>query len=84
VLNIKSDNVYQKSDEQHFIAKKYQLPDIAEIYHANEVIFSSNDVSYKEMIDMMDKTKNKYIDYKISVNNHYIIGSHLVEKILKK
>lgn len=84
VLNIKSDNVYQKYDEQHYIAKKYQLPDIAEIYHANEVIFSSNDVSYKEMIEMMDKTKNKYIDYKISVNNDYIIGSHHVEKIIKK
>jgi len=84
ILTIKSNNIYNKHDEQFYIAKQYQLPDIAEIYFANEVIFSSKDVSYKDIISIMDITKNKYIDYKISINDSYIIGSRYVEKIIEK
>ncbi|MGE0562644.1 MAG: glycosyltransferase family 2 protein [Flavobacteriales bacterium] len=84
ILNIKHTNTYNNGDENYFIAKRNQLPDIVEIYQANEVVFSSNDIPYKDIIEIMDETKSKYIDFKISVNNHFIIGGHHVEKFIKK
>ena len=84
ILNIKHNDIYTSGDEKKFIGKRNQLPDIAEIYQANEVVFSSNDLSYKDIITLMNNTKSKYIDFKISVNNDFIIGGHHVEKIIKK
>lgn len=84
ILHVKHDDTYINHDEDFYIAKINQLPDIAEIYNANEVIFSSKDMLFKDIIDLMDKTKNKYIDYKISVNDNFIIGGHNVEKIIRK
>lgn len=82
LLHIKSTNDYEINDENYFIAKRNQLPDIAEIYNANEVIFSSNDVSYKNIINCMELSKNRYLDFKISLNNNTIIGSQTIEKII--
>lgn len=84
ILFAKHNNIYIEKDEDYFIAKKNQVSDIAEIYNANEVIFSSNDISYKDIIQSMNTANSKYIDFKISVNDHFIIGSHHVEKIIKK
>lgn len=81
LLNIKANNNYDTNDEQTFIGKKYQLNDFAQIYNASEVIFSSNEISYKDIIDEMSQTKNKYIDYKISLKNELIIGGSTIEKI---
>ena len=84
VIFAKHNNIYNEKDEDYFIAKRNQVADIAEIYNANEVIFSSNDISYKDIIQSMNTANSKYIDFKISVNDHFIIGSHHVEKIIKK
>lgn len=84
VLNIKKDNLYQTQDEKTFIGKFNQLADLAEIYQANEVIFSSHDISYKDIINSMISSKNKYTDFKNTVNFDYIIGGQHVQKIVKK
>ena len=84
VLHAKHNNSYVKNDEEYFIAKQNQVADIAEIYNANEVIFSSTDISYKDIIHSMNLANSKYIDFKISVNDNFIIGSHHVEKIIEK
>jgi len=80
LLRIKSTNSFEINDEKYFIAKRAQLPDICEIYNANEVIFSSKDLSYKDIIYSMELTKSKYIDFKISLGNNIIIGSQTIEK----
>ncbi len=81
ILNIKPDNNYQTGDAEIYIAKSYQLPDINEIYNVSEVVFSSEDNSYKEIIDKMVKTKNKFIDFKIFHPKRFVIGSQSIEKI---
>ncbi|MBX2959692.1 MAG: glycosyltransferase [Flavobacteriales bacterium] len=83
VLNIKISNNFENGDERIFIGKKYQLPDIIEIYNANEVIFSSEKITNKEIINAMILTKNKYTEFKILVNNHYIIGTQSIETTIK-
>lgn len=80
-INIKYNDNYINGDETFFKAKKNQLPDINEIYNINEVIFSSDEISYKDIINEMSLTKNKYIDFKISLNNQLLIGSQTVENI---
>lgn len=80
LLHIKSTDDYEINDEKYFIAKRSQLPDISEIYNANEVIFSSNDISYKNIINCMELTRNRYVDFKISLNSNLIIGSQKIEK----
>ena len=79
ILNIKTSNICANGDEKIFIGKKNQLPDIVEIYNANEVIFSSENISNKEIINSMILTKNKFTEFKISVNNKYIIGTQSIE-----
>jgi GT2 family glycosyltransferase len=81
VLALKENNTISKDTPADYIGKLYQLPDLIEIYNANEVIFSSNDISYKDMITEMSLSKNKMVDYKISLNDNLIIGSHSIEKI---
>ena len=81
ILNIAPTNHVNATEASSFIGKKNQLPDLAEIYHVNEVIFSSENISYKAIIEEMIHTKNKYIDFKITLNQSLIIGSHAVEPI---
>jgi GT2 family glycosyltransferase len=80
LLKIKTSNKVSSEDYSTFVGKKNQLPDITEIYNVNEVVFSSNDISYKEIIHEMDNTKNDYVDFKISLND-FIIGSKAIEKL---
>lgn len=80
-LKIKPNNTVTSNEYDSFIGKQNQLPDIAEIYNANEVVFSANDISYGDMINEMDKTKSEFVDFKISLNSDLIIGSKTVEKI---
>lgn len=68
-------------DYSNFVGKKNQLPDLAEIYGINEVVFSSGDVSYADIIHEMDLTKSEFVDFKISIKDKYIIGSKAVEKL---
>jgi len=81
VLTISPSNNVNLNDKKLYIGKKNQLPDITEIYNVNEVIFSSKNISYKDIIHEMMVTKNKYIDFKITLNNSLIIGSQAVEII---
>ncbi len=81
ILNVKENNLSSNTDKDQYIGKLYQLPDLIAIYNINEVIFSSSDISYKDMIAEMSLTKNKNVDYKISLNSNLIIGSQTIEKI---
>ncbi len=68
ILSLKSNNEVTGNDAKKFIGKLNQLPDIIDIYAVNEVIFSSDDIKYKDIINEMNLSINKYIDYKISLN----------------
>jgi len=81
ILTLKENNIIDGEDSKKYIGKFYQLPDLISIYNINEVIFSSKDINYKDMITEMNLTKNKYVDYKISLNSDLIIGSHTIEKV---
>jgi len=76
---VKEDN--SANAIQNYIGKLYQLPDLIDIYKINEVIFSSKDLKYKDMINEMSLSKNKDVDYKITLNSKFIIGSKTIEKI---
>tara|TARA_R110001592_G_scaffold225276_1_gene481063 strand:- start:7226 stop:8791 length:1566 start_codon:yes stop_codon:yes gene_type:complete len=81
LLKINSSNNLLAEDEDFFTGKKYQLKDIAQIYNVNEVIFSSDDMTYKDIIEEISLTQSKYIDYKISLKNEVIIGGNTIQKI---
>ena len=81
VLALKEDNIYLNNTTINYIGKFYQLSDLIEIYNINEVIFSAKDIRYGDMINRMALTKNRYVDYKIAINNNFILGSQSVEKI---
>jgi GT2 family glycosyltransferase len=81
ILNIKPTDDYISNDENLFIGKKYQLKDIAQIYNVSEVIFSSEDMTYKDIIEEISLTQSKYIDYKISLKNEVVIGGNTILKI---
>tara|TARA_B100000809_G_scaffold84190_1_gene82565 strand:+ start:1150 stop:2718 length:1569 start_codon:yes stop_codon:yes gene_type:complete len=80
-LGVKGNNSITKLETSLYIGKLYQLPDLISIYNANEVIFSSQDISYKDIIQQMDLSKAKHIDYKISLNSNLIIGSSSIDKL---
>ncbi len=79
-LSIKNNNTIEDKDTKEYIGKFHQLPDLTEIYGVNEVIFSSNDLTYKNIIDQMDLGKNRHVDYKISLNSNLIIGAKTVDE----
>lgn len=81
LLKINSSNNCSEEDKDFFIGKKYQLKDIAQIYNISEVIFSSSNLTYKDIIEEMSQPKNKYIDYKISLRDELLIGGNTIEKI---
>ena len=80
ILTLKANNSTDSGDSKKYIGKLHQLPDLISIYNINEVIFSSEDINYKDMITEMNLSKNRYVDYKISLNSNLIIGSQTIEK----
>lgn len=80
ILALKENNIINSTDSEKYVGKFYQLPDLISIYNINEVIFSSEDINYKDMIAEMDLCKNGHVDYKISLNSNLIIGSHAIDK----
>jgi len=80
ILALKENNTIEDSETKDYIGKLYQLPDLISIYNINEVIFSSNDINYKDMITEMNLSKNRHVDYKISLNSDLIIGSQTIDK----
>ncbi len=81
LLKIKASNKVETIDYDNYVGKQNQLADLTEIYNVNEVIFSSSDISYGEIIAEMDKIKNEFVDFKISMNSDLIIGGKAIEKI---
>lgn len=54
-----------------------QLDDIISIYRVNELVFCSNDLDSKQIIDWMARLKDESIKFKIvPANSNYIVGSH--------
>jgi GT2 family glycosyltransferase len=80
ILALKENNIIEGTDTKKYIGKLYQLPDLISIYNINEVIFSSKDIDYKDMITEMNLSKNRCVDYKISLNSDLIIGSQTIDK----
>lgn len=80
IIAAKPDNFIQDNEVRDYTGKLYQLADLVEIYDVNEVIFSTNDVKYKDIIFQMNKIKNKLVECKNSLNTKYIVGSQTVEK----
>ncbi|MGB0882499.1 MAG: glycosyltransferase family 2 protein, partial [Vicingaceae bacterium] len=79
-LTLKENNQVSDSDSKFYTGKLNQLPDLISIYNINEVIFSSEEISYKNIINEMDLGNNNYVDYKISLNSDLIIGGKNTEK----
>jgi len=68
-----------KSIKKHpgFIGSLAQLKDILRIYNINEVIFCSDDLDLKDILDKMLELKTLSIDYKFSQkNSSAILGSN--------
>ncbi|MDG1476202.1 MAG: glycosyltransferase family 2 protein [Vicingaceae bacterium] len=80
-LTLKENNLINDNDPKNYTGKLYQLPDLISIYNINEVIFSSKEITYKNIINEMDLGKNNYVDYKISLNSNLIIGGKTTGKI---
>lgn len=81
ILTLKENNIVNTIEAKTYTGKLNQLPDLISIYNINEVIFSSKDIAYKNIINEMDLGKNKYVDYKISLDSNLIIGGKTIEKI---
>jgi GT2 family glycosyltransferase len=80
-IAVKANNLFEKKDCGIYTGKLYQLPDLISIYNINEVIFSSKDISYKDIICKMNLSDTKHVDYKISLNSDLIIGSNSIDNI---
>ena len=80
-LTLKENNTINDNDANIYTGKLYQLPDLVSIYNINEVIFSSKELTYKNIINEMDLGKNNYVDYKISLNTDLVIGGKTIDKI---
>lgn len=82
LFKIKPQNIVTKDDYANFIGKRDQLSDLVEIYNINEVVFSADDISYKDIIHQMDKSKNQYTDFKITLNKNLLIGGKTIENLI--
>lgn len=80
-LTLKENNTINDNDANIYTGKLHQLSDLISIYNINEVIFSSKEITYKNIINEMDLGKNNYVDYKISLNTDLVIGSKTIDKI---
>jgi len=81
IITVKPSNSLQNDDSNNYTGKLYQLPDLIEIYNANEVFVNSNEITYKNIIDLMDKTKSNYVDFKFILNNELLISGQHTGKI---
>jgi GT2 family glycosyltransferase len=81
ILNVKENNLMTENDTKNNLGKLNQLADLVEIYNVNEVVFSSSEITYHDIIEQMEKTKNKMVDFKITLNENIIIGGQIIDKI---
>lgn len=81
LIHVKHDNCYLSNDEKHYKGKRNQLADLIEIYNINEVLFSCDEISYADLIEEMDKTKSKFVDFKTTLDKKWIIGSKQIDEM---
>jgi len=68
------------ADSQLYLGNYSNLEQLIDIYQVNEVIFCGRDISVNNIIEMMSKTKNQNLQFKISpAESNFIIGSHSAE-----
>ena len=48
-----------------------------------QTFFTDSWLDETSFINEMDKTKNEFIDFRISLNNRFIIGNKQIEEIAK-
>jgi len=64
-----------------YSGKLYQLVDLIQIYNIEELIFCTNELDFKKIIELMSNIKFEGIKYKIApFSTKFIIGSNSVEK----
>jgi hypothetical protein len=66
-----------KNDQMPFLGNYAQFDEVIDIFKIEEVLFCSKDITSKEIINYMSKTKNHRVDFKIIPHEtDYIIGSN--------
>ena len=67
----------KESPSEYFSGNLFQLSEIIDIYHINEVVFSAKDVSSETIIERMKMLKDSNVDFKIaSPGSSSVIGSN--------
>jgi GT2 family glycosyltransferase len=67
----------EKIKEKDYIGEIFQVEEIIEIHHVNELIFCAKDISSEEIISQMSTIKDKDITFKIAPQEAlFIIGSN--------
>lgn len=75
IIAVKENDEIENNNLTFYKGKRYQLPDLIEIYNANEVIYNTNAVSYKTIIAQMNQTKSAFVDFKLSLDDETLIES---------
>lgn len=65
ILFVKENNEVIKKDANFYTGKLCQLPDLIEIYNANEVIYNTHSIMYKTIIEQMSQTKSAFVEFKL-------------------
>lgn len=85
---IKQDLLFSENSIKHkklkypYIGKFYQLMDLIQIYRYNEVIFSTEHLTFKNIIETIAELKgNKVVIKTLLPENRCLIGSNTIEQI---
>lgn len=71
------NEVNVKNDEIQFLGSYSQFDEVIDIYKIEEVLFCSKDITSKDIINYMSRTKKQWVDFKIIPHEtDYIIGSN--------
>lgn len=65
IIFVKENNEITKNEAEFYTGKLYQLPDLIEIYNVNEVIYNTNLITYKTIIEQMSQTKSAFVEFKL-------------------
>jgi len=73
------DDEEKKHDNAHYLGTFRQLKEIISIYHINEIIFCTGDITSQKIIDYMIDLQGYNVDYKIAPSESIaIIGSNSI------
>lgn len=72
---------HELKDDQYAIGKIAQLPEAVKIYNADEIIFSSKDLSSSEIMKLMQEEIPGHVEFKIAPpESMFIIGSNSIDE----